>query len=122
MIIKTAGYGGFYTGWRLHFIRDTTGTALYFMEYDVLRHWLGRTRADNGRAGDESLQGDVPDWARSWLPKGLIPFLCGSVAGVTSWALIYPVDAIKVRHSLHACGPHYSSWCRQRRNRGLCQV
>jgi solute carrier family 25 carnitine/acylcarnitine transporter 20/29 len=93
MIIKSAGYGGLYTGWRLHFVRDTLGTALYFAEYDVMRHLLGRKRdGTSSREGDGLVQGDVPDWAKGWLPKGLIPFLCGSLAGVTSWALIYPVD------------------------------
>jgi solute carrier family 25 carnitine/acylcarnitine transporter 20/29 len=98
MIIKSAGYGGLYTGWRLHFVRDTLGTALYFAEYDVMRHLLGRKRdGTSSREGDGLVQGDVPDWAKGWLPKGLIPFLCGSLAGVTSWALIYPVD---VSHSV----------------------
>lgn len=93
MIIKSAGYAGLYTGWRLHFVRDTLGTALYFAEYDVMRHLLGRKRdGTSSREGDGLVQGDVPEWARGWLPKGLIPFLCGSLAGVTSWALIYPVD------------------------------
>jgi solute carrier family 25 carnitine/acylcarnitine transporter 20/29 len=77
-------------------VRDTLGTALYFAEYDVLRHILGRKinmddADEGGRRGREE-QGKVPDWARVWLPRGLIPFLCGSLAGVTSWALIYPVD------------------------------
>lgn len=92
--MKAAGPSGLYTGFRLHFVRDTLGTALYFAEYDVLRFVLGRKTGlgpgQNGRGEGE--QGDVPDWAKSWLPKGLVPFLCGSVAGVTSWALIYPVD------------------------------
>lgn len=78
-----------------------------------MRYWLGRKRIDpsagseggrwsgiglgtgkrKGVEGDAELtQGDLPDWARRWLPKGFVPFLCGSLAGVTSWALIYPVD------------------------------
>ena len=58
------------------------GTALYFMEYDSFRYLLGRQQTGE--------QGPVP----AWLPvhPNLIPFLCGSVAGVTSWALIYPLD------------------------------
>ena len=92
MIISSLGPLGLYSGFRLHFVRDTLGTALYFAEYDVMRHSLGRKRdlKGKGREGDE--QGEVPEWARAWLPKSLIPFLCGSVAGVSSWALIYPVD------------------------------
>lgn len=35
-------------------------------------------------------QGDTPQWLP--LHASLVPFFCGSVAGVTSWALIYPLD------------------------------
>lgn len=60
-----------------------------------MRFLLGRKTGGEakgkGRKG-EGEQGDLPEWAKGWLPKGLVPFLCGSVAGVTSWALIYPVD------------------------------
>ncbi|KAF7338209.1 putative mitochondrial carrier C29A3.11c [Mycena venus] len=86
-IIKTRGVTGLYTGFRLHFLRDTLGTALYFFEYDGMRHLLGRDR--NGE------QGATP----SWLPihSSLVPFVCGSVSGVTSWALIYPLDVVKTK-------------------------
>ncbi|KNZ78393.1 hypothetical protein J132_00756 [Termitomyces sp. J132] len=85
--IKTNGFAGLYTGFRLHFLRDTAGTALYFFEYDGMRHLLGRKR--NGE------QGPTP----SWLPMhpNLVPFFCGSLAGVTSWALIYPLDVVKTK-------------------------
>lgn len=63
-------------------VRDTAGTALYFFEYDALRHLLGRQRSGE--------QGPTPPWLP--IPVSLIPFVCGSVAGVTSWALIYPLD------------------------------
>ncbi|KAJ7905621.1 mitochondrial carrier domain-containing protein [Mycena olivaceomarginata] len=86
-IIKTRGITGLYTGFRLHFFRDTLGTGLYFLEYDGMRHLLGRDR--NGE------QGATP----SWLPihSSLVPFVCGSVSGVTSWALIYPLDVVKTK-------------------------
>jgi solute carrier family 25 carnitine/acylcarnitine transporter 20/29 len=59
-----------------------SGTALYFFEYDSFRYLLGRQPSGE--------QGDVP----YHLPihPTLIPFMCGSIAGVTSWALIYPLD------------------------------
>ncbi len=91
-VISASGIRGLYTGWQLHFIRDTLGTALYFAEYDVMRHMLGRKKVERAGKDDELVQENMPDWARSWLPEGLIPFLCGSLAGVSSWAMIYPVD------------------------------
>ncbi|KIM49339.1 hypothetical protein M413DRAFT_438523 [Hebeloma cylindrosporum] len=86
-IYRNNGFGGLYTGFRLHFVRDTAGTALYFLEYDGMRHLLGRQRSGE--------QGATP----SWLPihSSLVPFVCGSVSGVTSWALIYPLDVVKTK-------------------------
>jgi hypothetical protein len=71
-------------------VRDTSGTALYFMEYDGMRHLLGRLPSGE--------QGPTP----AWLPihASLVPFVCGSLSGVTSWALIYPMD-VYVTHSLY---------------------
>lgn len=70
-------------------VRDTSGTALYFMEYDGMRHLLGRLPSGE--------QGPTP----AWLPihSSLVPFVCGSLSGVTSWALIYPMD-VYVIHNL----------------------
>jgi len=86
-IVKTRGLLGLYTGFKLHFVRDTSGTALYFMEYDGMRHLLGRLPSGE--------QGPTP----AWLPihSSLVPFFCGSLSGVTSWALIYPMDVVKTK-------------------------
>jgi len=92
-IFRANGLCGLYTGFRLHFsasslsefhdsllildfaVRDTAGTALYFLEYDGMRHMLGRSRS--------GVQGPTP----SWFPvhPSLVPFVCGSVSGV--WLL-----------------------------------
>lgn len=73
------GIPGLWTGFRLHFIRDTLGTSLYFAEYDALRYVLGRD-SQTGK------QGPVPQWARSLgLDLGGVAFGAGAVAGVTSW-------------------------------------
>lgn len=52
-----------------------------------MRHLLGRKRSGE--------QGRTP----AWLPihASLIPFVCGSLAGVSSWALIYPLDVVKTK-------------------------
>lgn len=48
------------------------GTALYFLEYDGMRHLLGRDRSGE--------QGPTP----AWLPihPSIVPFFCGSLSGV----------------------------------------
>jgi hypothetical protein len=86
-IFRTSGVAGLYTGFRLHLTRDTTGTMLYFLEYDGMRYLLGRRRSGE--------QGVIP----SWLPihVSFVPFVCGSFAGVTSWVLIYPLDVVKTK-------------------------
>ena len=72
-------------------VRDTSGTALYFMEYDGMRHLLGRLPSGE--------QGPTP----AWLPihASLVPFVCGSLSGVTSWGLIYPMDVYVTHNLLH---------------------
>ncbi|KAI0031818.1 mitochondrial carrier [Vararia minispora EC-137] len=86
-IVRERGVRGLYNGFRLHFIRDTMGTALYFLEYDSMRHLLGRLPSGE--------QGPTP----AWLPihASVVPFVCGSLAGVTSWAVIYPLDVVKTK-------------------------
>ncbi|KAG8933295.1 hypothetical protein FRC03_012254 [Tulasnella sp. 419] len=86
-IVRASGLRGLYQGFPLHCWRDTLGTALYFGEYDTLRYLLGRLPSGE--------QGDTPKWAP--VHPSLIPFLCGSVAGVSSWALIYPLDVVKTK-------------------------
>ncbi|KAJ7063389.1 mitochondrial carrier [Mycena amicta] len=86
-IFKANGITGLYSGFRLHFARDTLGTGLYFLEYDGARHILGRNR--------DGEQGETPAWLP--IPSSLVPFVCGSLSGVTSWALIYPLDVVKTK-------------------------
>lgn len=86
-IVASKGILGLYQGFKLHFWRDMSGSALYFGEYEAMRHVLGRLPSGE--------QGETPPWLP--IPPALIPFVCGSLAGVTSWALIYPLDVVKTK-------------------------
>jgi len=86
-IVRTNGKLGLWTGFRLHFARDTSATGLYFLEYDAMRHIMGRKSSGE--------QGDPPSWLP--IPQSLIPFACGSLSGVSSWAFIYPLDVVKTK-------------------------
>lgn len=86
-IYRANGIRGLYTGFRLHCLRDTLGTSLYFFEYDGLRHIMGRLPS-----GEQST---TPTWMP--VPVSVVPFMCGSLAGVSSWAIIYPLDVVKTK-------------------------
>jgi len=101
-IVREKGFLGLYQGFRTHFVRDTLGTSLYFMEYDSFRYLMNR------RITGE--QDAPPAWLP--IPISLIPFFCGSVAGVTSWAIIYPVDVVKTKIQQRALAnqPYRTAW------------
>ncbi|KAM0745049.1 hypothetical protein ACQRIT_000433 [Beauveria bassiana] len=74
-IIKHRGILGLYTGFRLHQLRDTVGTGIYFMVYESGKQ-LGTTFA-----GDSS--------------NKLAVVAAGGSCGLVSWAIIYPIDSAK---------------------------
>lgn len=76
------GMRGFYIGLRLHMMRDMAGTALYFGLYDTMR-----------------LLGDRLETQPGWqsVPRPMVTFLIGSMSGITSWLLVYPLDLIKTQ-------------------------
>ncbi|KAK7208789.1 hypothetical protein V2G26_015967 [Clonostachys chloroleuca] len=76
-IIKHRGIFGLYTGFGLHLLRDTLGTAIYFMVYESGKH-LGTT-----------FSGDKPG------SNKLAVVTAGGLCGLVSWALIYPIDSAK---------------------------
>jgi len=76
-IIKHRGFMGLYTGFSLHLMRDTLGTATYFMTYESSKQLL----TTFGGAGTHS--------------NPLAVLVAGGLCGIVSWALIYPVDSAK---------------------------
>ncbi|OAA32631.1 mitochondrial carrier protein [Moelleriella libera RCEF 2490] len=76
-IIKHRGALGLYTGFRLHLLRDTLGTSLYFMVYE------------SGKQVGTTIAGDNPN------NNKLAVVTAGGMCGLVSWALIYPIDSAK---------------------------
>ncbi|KAF8470179.1 mitochondrial carrier domain-containing protein [Kalaharituber pfeilii] len=71
-IIKTRGFIGLYSGFHLHFARDTLGTSIYFTIYETAKQLLSSTNA--GTFGIAA---------------------AGGLCGLLSWMMIYPVDSYK---------------------------
>ncbi|KAF5017490.1 hypothetical protein F66182_10574 [Fusarium sp. NRRL 66182] len=76
-IIKHRGIFGLYTGLRLHLLRDTLGTGIYFMVYE------------SGKQIGNTLAGDHPN------SNKVAVVAAGGMCGLVSWAMIYPIDSAK---------------------------
>lgn len=76
-IIKHRGIAGLYSGFNLHLLRDTLGTAIYFMTYESSKQLLTTYRGDKSPTN----------------PLAVV--VAGGLCGVASWALIYPIDSAK---------------------------
>ncbi|KAF7533607.1 hypothetical protein G7Z17_g13483 [Cylindrodendrum hubeiense] len=76
-IIKHRGVLGLYTGFNLHLLRDTLGTAIYFMVYE------------SGKQIGNTFAGDHPN------SNKLAVVAAGGMCGLVSWAMIYPIDSAK---------------------------
>jgi len=92
-IVKHRGFMGLYSGFNLHLrkcsgpssitvcwpaaVRDTLGTAIYFMTYESSKQLLTTYRGDKSPTN----------------PFAVV--VAGGLCGVASWALIYPIDSAK---------------------------
>ncbi|KAF5875008.1 putative mitochondrial carrier protein [Botrytis fragariae] len=76
-IVKNRGVSGLYSGFNLHLLRDTLGTAIYFMTYESCKQLLTTYTGSKG----------------STSPFAVV--VAGGFCGVASWALIYPIDSAK---------------------------
>ncbi|PHH81367.1 hypothetical protein CDD82_937 [Ophiocordyceps australis] len=76
-IVRHRGFLGLYTGFRLHLLRDTLGTAIYFMVYE------------SGKQLGTTLSGENPHSSK------VSVVVAGGLCGMVSWALTYPIDSAK---------------------------
>ena len=68
-LVRDRGLTGLYAGYRLHLLRDTLGTSLYFVTYETVKHLMA-----NARGKDPTSPGAV--------------FVAGGMCGVVSWACV----------------------------------
>ncbi|KAF2863970.1 mitochondrial carrier [Piedraia hortae CBS 480.64] len=75
-LVHERGFPGLYVGFRLHALRDTIGTSIYFMTYESVKQLMANSR---GRSPTS--------------PYAVM--VAGGLCGIVSWAVIYPVDVAK---------------------------
>jgi solute carrier family 25 (mitochondrial carnitine/acylcarnitine transporter), member 20/29 len=89
-ILKTDGIRGLYFGGVVTAFRDSIGYGFYFWSYELSSRFMASRMKVRGMesAGQEATK----------------VLLCGGLAGVVTWASIFPLDVIKTRVQIQALG------------------
>jgi solute carrier family 25 (mitochondrial carnitine/acylcarnitine transporter), member 20/29 len=80
-IFRIEGVRGFYFGGVVTALRDSIGYGFYFWSYEWSTRFMASKASETGSSGEEAAK----------------VLLCGGLAGVVTWASIFPLDVIKTR-------------------------
>ncbi|EKD15055.1 solute carrier family 25 protein [Drepanopeziza brunnea f. sp. 'multigermtubi' MB_m1] len=83
-ILRTEGVRGLYFGGVVTALRDSVGYGFYFWSYELTTRFMVQKMKERGEAGTR-------------LEEAAKVLLCGGIAGVVTWASIFPLDVIKTR-------------------------
>ncbi|KAG6358245.1 hypothetical protein INS49_014129 [Diaporthe citri] len=94
-VLRTeGGLRGLYFGGTVTALRDSVGYGFYFWSYELTTRWMEQwSRAHEGQQGGS--------FTGSETAKVL---LCGGLAGIVTWASIFPLDVIKTRVQAQVLG------------------
>ncbi|KAK1753530.1 putative mitochondrial carrier protein [Echria macrotheca] len=83
-ILRDNGVRGLYHGGGITALRDSVGYGFYFWGYELARRcYSSFSGGDGNKAGSGSSTAEI--------------LLCGGIAGIVTWASIFPLDVIKTR-------------------------
>lgn len=93
-IIRSEGVRGLYFGGVVTALRDSVGYGFYFWSYEL-----------STRLMKSKFENETPSGAQ----EAAQVLLCGGLAGVITWASIFPLDVIKTRVQTQAMGSLHSA-------------
>lgn len=83
-IVREEGLAGLYSGFRLHFLRDAFGSAVYFGTYETSKIIIESLADPNGY---------IPNTP---IPVGTVSITtAGALSGIFSWVVVFPIDTVK---------------------------
>ncbi|PBP20848.1 solute carrier family 25 protein [Diplocarpon rosae] len=85
-IFRTEGIKGLYFGGVVTALRDSVGYGFYFWSYELTSRLMAKRMRERGERADGN-----------GLQEAAKVLLCGGIAGVVTWASIFPLDVIKTR-------------------------
>ncbi|GAP85187.1 putative mitochondrial carrier protein [Rosellinia necatrix] len=100
-VLRTEGVRGLYHGGVVTALRDAIGYGFYFWAYELSGRVMTSLLRHEPRRGPSSL--DIDGVRGNGNAMGLFTqetakvLLCGGIAGVATWASIFPLDVIKTR-------------------------
>lgn len=100
-VIRQEGLRGIYFGGVVTALRDSIGYGFYFWSYELLNRWTSRYESVTSLSGGGDSSSNALGWVNSDATKVL---LCGGIAGIVTWASIFPLDVIKTRVQTQAFG------------------
>ena len=80
-ILRTEGLRGLYFGGVVTALRDSIGYGFYFWTYEICNSWVDAYSREEATLAREAAK----------------VLLCGGLAGIATWASIFPLDVIKTR-------------------------
>ncbi|KAF4625966.1 hypothetical protein G7Y89_g12196 [Cudoniella acicularis] len=93
-ILRTEGFRGLYFGGVVTALRDSIGYGFYFWSYELSTRLMMAKISDNFPKQQSTGQ------------EAAKVLLCGGLAGVVTWASIFPLDVIKTRVQTQVLGRH----------------
>lgn len=82
-IVRSEGIRGLYLGGVVTALRDSIGYGFYFWAYEIGTRWMSSKMETDRR--DSGMQ------------EAAKVLLCGGIAGIVTWASVFPLDVIKTR-------------------------
>ena len=89
-LVRDRGFFGLYSGYRLHLLRDTIGTAIYFTTYESAKQLMANARGKSPTS-----------------PYAVV--VAGGLCGIVSWAIVSFYSSQREDHSLIA-NPRSTLW------------
>jgi solute carrier family 25 carnitine/acylcarnitine transporter 20/29 len=106
--LRTEGIKGLYFGGVVTALRDSIGYGFYFWSYELSSRFMASQMKGHGMesAGQEAAK----------------VLLCGGLAGVVTWASVFPLDVIKTRVQTQVLGTGVSIEGTQCRRLGAAEI
>jgi solute carrier family 25 carnitine/acylcarnitine transporter 20/29 len=95
-VIRTSGLRGLYAGGTVTVLRDSIGYGFYFWGYELFSRSLHQLQFPPPSSSSSSSNPGSDGNATAEAAAARV-LLCGGLAGVLSWASIFPLDVVKTR-------------------------